>query len=196
MRTIKLYGHLAKQFGKVHRFDVKNAAEAIRALRANYKDFAEYLNKHSEPGYHVVTDNGDSDNNELYYPSKGTIKIVPVITGAKSDFFKVLTGAALIGASFFLPTTPLFTGFSASLSSIAAGIGVSLALGGIAQIISPTPTLNAGQSADSPDNKPSYSFDGAVNTAAQGNAIPVAYGRIRAGSVVISSGVDTVPLPA
>ena len=32
MITVKLYGHLGKRFGKLHRFDISTPAEAIRAL--------------------------------------------------------------------------------------------------------------------------------------------------------------------
>ena len=39
------------------------------------------------------------------------------------------------------------------------------------------------------ENKPSYLFDGAVNTTRQGNAVPVGYGRLRVGSQVISAGL-------
>lgn len=43
---------------------------------------------------------------------------------------------------------------------------------------------------DSPDNSASYSFAGPVNTEAQGNPVPVVYGRMIVGSAVISAGID------
>jgi predicted phage tail protein len=42
---------------------------------------------------------------------------------------------------------------------------------------------------DRPENKPSYVFDGPINTAAQGNPVPVCYGRLIVGSQVISAGM-------
>jgi predicted phage tail protein len=52
------------------------------------------------------------------------------------------------------------------------------------------------QNIDRPANKPSYAFDGAVNTAAQGNPVPICYGRLIVGSQVVSAGLVTEPLPA
>ena len=40
-----------------------------------------------------------------------------------------------------------------------------------------------------PENRPSYAFDGPVNTAAQGNPVPVCYGRLIVGSQVVSAGM-------
>ena len=44
--------------------------------------------------------------------------------------------------------------------------GVAMVLGGVAQSITPTPKNQAGTQSD---NKPSYIFNGAANTTAQGN---------------------------
>ncbi|WP_260627457.1 tail assembly protein [Pseudomonas protegens] len=40
-----------------------------------------------------------------------------------------------------------------------------------------------------PNNRPSYSFNGAVNTSVQGNPVPLLYGRMIVGSAVISAGI-------
>ena len=56
------------------------------------------------------------------------------------------------------------------------------------QMLTKTPKFEAG--ADRPDNKPSYAFDGPLNTTAQGNPVPLAYGKILAGSQVISAGLE------
>ena len=78
----------------------------------------------------------------------------------------------------------------ASAGSAALGIlGAGLVLQGIAQIISPmNPNgLESGKEAAKLNN---MSFSGVVNTARQGLPVPIAYGRVFAGSVVISSGLD------
>ena len=194
MRQIILHGQLAEEFGAIHRYDVMDPAEAVRALCANFKEFASYvINEDNSPnGYHVVTDVGDIVEDHLSYPCASTIDIIPVVAGAKSGFFKIILGAALIGAAF-LPglQAPLFAssigGFSPSIASIAFSIGTSLALGGVAQML--TPTLPTSQVPDAPANLPSFSFDGPVNTVAQGNAVPVGYGRLRVGSAVISTSI-------
>lgn len=66
-------------------------------------------------------------------------------------------------------------------------MGYSLALGGVAQMLSPQPKGLGTQ--DRPDNKPSYNFNGPVNTSAQGNPVPLAYGLVLTGSAVISAGI-------
>ena len=42
---------------------------------------------------------------------------------------------------------------------------------------------------DSPNNRPSYSFNGAVNTSVQGGCVGLLYGRMIVGSSVISAGI-------
>jgi predicted phage tail protein len=60
-------------------------------------------------------------------------------------------------------------------------------LGGVAQMLSPQ--QKGLSSKDSPDNGASYNFNGPVNTQAQGNPVPLLYGRMIVGSAVISAGI-------
>jgi hypothetical protein len=68
------------------------------------------------------------------------------------------------------------------------GMGVSMIVGGVVQLLTPMP--KGPKNTDSPDNKPSYVFTGAVNTQAQGNPVPLLYGRMIVGSAVISAGIN------
>lgn len=199
MMTVMLYGHL-KRFGKKHVLDIRTPAEAIRALCATVQGFRAHVINHSEPGYRVLTGKTDRAAGELHDPASAqeVIKIVPIVAGAGGGFGKIIIGAALIGAAMFVPglQEPMFTtGLGGELfGAMTAGellgsIGMALVLGGAAQLLTPTP--KAPDSVERPENKPSYLFDGAVNTAAQGAAVPIAYGKIMAGSVVISSGLST-----
>ena len=61
-------------------------------------------------------------------------------------------------------------------------------LGGVAQMIAPT--AKSSDPSERPENQPSYVFNGAVNTTAQGHPVPVGYGRLIVGSAVISAGID------
>ncbi|HCB2649039.1 TPA: tail assembly protein, partial [Citrobacter freundii] len=66
-------------------------------------------------------------------------------------------------------------------------IGASMALGGVIQMLSPQPAgLSSKQSAD---NRASYAFGGVTNTTAQGNPVPLLYGRRRIGGAIISAGI-------
>jgi len=195
MREIRLYGELGRRFGRLHRFDVRTPAEAVRALCANFRGFERAI-LDIAPGYRVWCGGTRlACGEDLHLPSSrlDVIRIAPVIAGAGSGGLgKVILGAALIVASFYLPVTPLFSlgAFSPSLASIAFSVGFSMALGGISQMLSPSPTGDAGDS-ERPDNKPSYVFNGAINTTAQGQPVPVGYGRMIVGSATISAGIST-----
>jgi predicted phage tail protein len=83
-----------------------------------------------------------------------------------------------------------------ALNSLVFGVGVSLVLGGVAQLLTPVPkigpTPNATGSNTDQDPRKSYSFSGIQQTSRQGVPVPVVYGETLVGSVVISAGVDTV----
>ena len=66
---------------------------------------------------------------------------------------------------------------------MAMKLGFGLMLGGIAQLLAPTPKPDA-------EEKSNYSFGGVVNTTQQGVAIPLCYGQLMVGGAVISSGMN------
>ena len=182
MKTIILLGELGKRYGRKHQLDVKSAAEAVRALCANFKDFASFVSTSQERnvGYRVINVRDDVTLDQLHHPVGKTITIAPVIAGAGGGgLVSILTGGALIAASILLPpgpwTQPLMT------------VGIAMAIGGAAQLLSPVPKTptNSGE-----DVKQSYVFSGAVNTTSQGQPVPVGYGRMIVGSAVISAGIS------
>jgi len=71
-------------------------------------------------------------------------------------------------------------------------LGVSLVLGGVAQLLTPTPKI----SKDEADPRKSFSFSGIQNTSRAGVPVPVVYGETLVGSVVISAGIDIVQVSA
>ena len=147
------------------------------------------------------------------------ISITPVLQGAGGGVGKVFAGIGLIAAAVLLgPAGAGFLGLgagfvsgatAAAASSIVGYIGVSLVLSGTAQLLSPTisdnpgtfgttsPTRQRARDSFTPenneiaDNRSSYIFNGAVNLTAQGNPVPLCYGRMRVGSVVVSAGLST-----
>ena len=176
MTTIKLYGHLGQRFGRIHHFAVQSPAEALRALKANFRDFAQYLAEHSAPGYRVVTDRGDRSVEQLAEPMGGaSIKIVPYVAGAGNGVGQFILGAVLVGVGFIVLESPMLVQF-----------GLAMMIGGVSQMLF-APPKPAGPS-NGAVNQPSYAFNGAVNTSAQGNPVPVCYGRLLVGSQVISGG--------
>ncbi len=189
MKTVTLYGELAKRFGKHHRLAVRSAAEALRALKANCRGFEKFMNEaHLEGlGFRMYV-GGESIKgyDQIHNPAgkAEVIRLVPVVVGAKNGFFQILTGALLIAAA--VVAAPFTAGTSLAFLPQAVGVlGASMILGGVATLLSPPPKEAK------VDRKTSHMFNGPVNTAAQGSAIPVGYGRMIIGSLVISSGVET-----
>ncbi len=198
---VRLYGHLRRRFGKTHRYAVASSGEAVRALCATVPGFCNYMRQQSAPGYRVWSGRGVlTDTNQLFEPSGTIVRIVPVTVGAKSGGIgAVIMGAALIylsyqtgGLGMALKAAYAEGGLALAGSAIAGSIGIGLVLAGVSQMLVGNPASDA--PSERPENLPSYAFNGAVNTTAQGNPVPVLYGRLRVGSQVISSGLSTARL--
>lgn len=195
MKTIKLYGHLGKKFGKVHLYHVETVSEAIRLLSANYKEFEKSLTEFTG-GYKVLLDKEECDILELHNPTgKDVIKIIPVVEG-QGGAGKIITGALMLYAAYQLG--PLATSEIVTLEStiitgglkVMSSFGMSMILGGVAELLYKPPEAQiAGKQAVS------STFDGAVNTTRQGAPIALGYGELIVGSAVISAGISTVAVP-
>ncbi|HTG55032.1 MAG TPA: hypothetical protein VL943_02100, partial [Niabella sp.] len=166
MIAVTLYGILAKKYGKHHKLSAKTPAEVIRAFCANYKDFKDTIIQDGQAAYKVLAGNENRSSPEaLHIGTSKHLKIIPTIAG-KGGFGKILLGAALIVASFYLPGSTYFSAassFSINASAIASGIGTALLLGGISQVLFSPPKAKNNQG-ERPENMPSYAFSGAVNT--------------------------------
>ncbi|AVG39997.1 tail assembly protein [Achromobacter insolitus] len=193
LRDVRLYGKLGAQFGRVHRLAVANTAEAIRALCVVLPGFEQALASSEERGIRYACFLGKRNIGEdeiRVPPGDDVIRIAPILAGAKQGgLFQTLLGAALIVAAFYMPASiALPLGAKGAIAApMMLSMGVSMALGGVMQMLSPQ---QRGLSAkDGPDNGASYNFNGPVNTSAQGNPVPVLYGRMIVGSAVISAGI-------
>ncbi len=189
MKKIQLLGELGKKFGKSFLMDVKNPAEAIRALYTNFPEFRDHLINSEKRGvaYKVLVGKESQSVDDLHNPSgKQTIKFIPVLMGAGGNG----VGTFIIGAVLFAAAVVGFIIAPGNpISPYLANVGFALMIGGVIQMLTPVPTLNADTSNNQPDNKPSYAFNGGVNTTAQGYPVPVGYGRMIVGSAVISAGI-------
>lgn len=210
LRTIRVYGALARFLKrKVFRAQVANAAEAVRFLLANFPQ----VEKHMADQYYEVRVGSRAlqlgkDPGELHLPTgqHEVISIIPVIAGAGGGFGKILIGIGLIAAAILL--APVGGGFlglgagfisgatAAAASTIVGGIGLSLALGGVAQLLTPTPRLNSAGTDAETDPRRSYSFSGVQNVSRQGVPVPVVYGEVIVGSIVVSAGISTEKVTA
>ena len=197
MRIVRVYGQLAAFLKRrTFRADVANAAEAVRFLLANFPQLERHMAQHH---YRVSAGSYALSADELHDPAgQQDIRIVPVITGAGGGVGKIIAGVALVAAAFFTGGATIgLLGLAApvAVSTVLAGIGASLVLGGVAQLLTPTPKINdpaAPKAADDADPRKNYSFSGIQNVSRQGVPVPVVFGLTTVGSVVISAGIDTV----
>ena len=212
LRTVKVYGHLAEHCGQsVFEALVRVPADAIKFLLCNFPELRGLM----RDGYYKVAvgkfDLQLADHPEqLHYPmaADDVVKIIPVVSGAGGrGVGQILLGAALVAAAVFLAPTAAGvaagttqagflgatgTGFlSASLSAAAGNLGLALTLGGIAQMITPVPKppeLGG-------EGQGGFAFSGLQNTSQEGIPVPVVYGEMIVGSVVLSTKLvaDLVP---
>jgi predicted phage tail protein len=188
---------------------VRTPADAIRFLLCNFPSLRGVM----RDGYYKVTasdyelDLADRPE-QLHYPltSDDVVRVIPVITGAGGGVGKVLAGAALIGLAVFSGGASLgLTGFASNAiigvsstsfiatgaaAAIAGNIGLALVLGGVAQMITPVPQVpDYGGSIDN-DPRQNFSFSGIQNVTREGVPVPIVYGEMVVGSVVISAGLN------
>lgn len=183
--TIVLSGPMRKRFGRefsLH-LDTKSPREAVRAMCNVVPGFREYLEGAHERGVVFAVFRGKGSNEEniglehFEQPAGSVIRIAPVVRGSKqAGLLQTILGIVLI-------VVGIYTGGSTT------ALGIAMVAGGVVQMLSPQPKLGKG-SADGPGGQTSYVFNGPINTSAQGGCVPVAYGRIRAGSAVISAGMQ------
>lgn len=190
LRKIKLYGQLAKFIGKrVLHADVATAAEAVRFLMANWPELERHM---ADQHYRVSVGSYDLAMDELHDPAgQQDIKIVPVVAGAGA-VGRIIAGVALVALAIINPFGAAAI-FGTALSTIVGGIGASLVLGGVAQLLTPVPKINT---KDEQDPRKTFSFSGVQNTSRQGTPVPIVYGETLVGSVVISAGINTVQVTA
>lgn len=190
MREIRIYGQLAKFLKRrVFRAEVATAAEAVRFLVANFPQLERHM---ADQHYRVSVGEYDLGEDELHDPAgQQQIKIIPVLMGAGA-VGRIIGGVALLAASFLIPGFAAWAGPTAF--SLIVGVGASLVLGGVAQLLTPVPQVTASSSGPDSNNDPrkSYSFSGIQQTSRQGVPVPIVYGETLVGSVVISAGIDTV----
>jgi predicted phage tail protein len=204
MKVVKVYGALRKYLGQCRfQFEADTPAQAIKALCVNFPGLDKWLLDSEQDGVSYRVSIGkekitEDDLSPLVMPwsEREVFSITPVIAGAGR------TGA-MIGIGIGIIALSIITGGIASAGAalggfmgigtygtIAVGIGVSLVLGGISQLISPTPTFSNMERGKEAARLESFTFSGITNTVQQGLPVPIVYGRAYIGSAVISSGLD------
>ena len=172
MKVVKVYGALRKKLGQCRfEFHADTPAQALKALCVNFPGLDRwFVDREGEGMYFRVTVGREKITNDapeglvLPWSEREVFSITRVVTGAGRGLTSVLIGIGLIALSFIPFAGGAFAGVTASggtfggaavagaipwASNALFAIGASLTLGGIAQMISPQPSLgfNTGKEA-------------------------------------------------
>jgi len=205
LKKIKFYGRLKDFLGyeelEAH---VNSVGQTMRFLITNFPELEKHM---AEQSYKVLINEDQIDETQIMDPiGQATVHIVPVVTGAGGNFGRILTGAALIGASFLFPGAGMFGtyglggaaavkgGILTGIGTLTSAVGAAMVLGGVSDMLFPKPKMPEFSSPNDP--RISFGFSGTQNTSRAGTPVPLVYGEIFTGSVVISAGVDTHQISA
>ena len=190
MVNVRFYGSL-KQFGSEFRLDCQTTAEIVQALTSQIPKLRQFI----QQGLFTVRVGRDYFDNR--YLEQGlshklkddaTVHFTPVLKGSKrGGLFGAIAGVAIIAGAIVLG--PLAGIISTNAAWIVGSVGASLLLGGVAQMLTKMPEMKMGTEKE---KKQSTAFSNLSNMTAQGKAMPLAYGRMRVGSLIISQGVETM----
>ena len=190
MVNVRFYGS-RKQFGSEFRLDCQTTAEIVQALTSQIPKLRQFI----QQGLFTVRVGRDYFDNR--YLEQGlshklkddaTVHFTPVLKGSKrGGLFGVIAGVAIISGAIALG--PLAGIISTNAAWIVGSVGASLLLGGVAQMLTKMPEMKIGTEKE---KKQSTAFSNLSNMTAQGKPMPLAYGRMRVGSLIISQGVETM----
>lgn len=197
MRKVILHGSLGDTYGREFMLEVKTAGEAIRALSANFPGFIKTIR---EGAWHVVrgadVDTGmslsEDDIATFKLGRKADLHIVPFVAGSKrGGLLKIVLGVVLIGAAFALTggalAAPIMGGgglLGGITGTQVALFGAAIALAGVSSLLTPE------EKAEKEDGSNSFTMSGPGNTYEQGAPVPLVYGEVITGGVLISGGID------
>ena len=197
MVNVRFYGSL-KQFGSEFNLDCKTPAEVVHALTSQIPKLRQFIQQG------LFTVRVGREYLDSRYLEQGlsqklkddtTVHFTPTLKGSKrGGLFGVIAGAVLIAGALAL--SPII---GATAAWMVGGLGASMLLGGVAQMLTKMPTMRGvtptgavKPEKSKEEKKQSTSFSNLSNMVAQGKSMPLAYGLIRTGTLVISQGVETM----
>lgn len=188
MKTLRLTGALADIAGLELQLDVDTPLEALRAVLIQFPQVFQII-QHGEWAVLVDGEPRSLDNCRLF--GGRVYEFVPATVGASGKsggLMLTILGAALIVSAFYI-TGPIGI-FSASF------ISGALMTVGSAVMSYGTSTLFAEDVPKSQEDRSRQSWTASpTNTSAAGSVVPVVYGRMRVGSLVISSELISEQIP-
>jgi len=195
LKKIKVYGKLRKFLGKsTFEAAVNSPQQAYNFLKANFTGVEKHM---SDQVYKIKMGGKVVSQDFLTMKGEGEIHIIPVACGGLKTVKKVAKGfgnffgdavdfvfdnALTLGAAFY----------TGGWSYVATVASLSLA----SDLLTPDqPTTNISAVGDiDPSIRGSYSFSGIQNVANSGVPIPIIYGLVFSGSIIISAGTDSTTI--
>lgn len=195
LRTIHLHGALGNKYGETFKLDIATAGEAIRVLTANFPAF---MNDIRDGAWHIVRgkdiDKGislDEDQVASFRLGDGDLHIVPYVAGSKrGGLLKIILGVVLIGAAFMFTGGALAGSIGAAGTMLGGITGTQVALFGAAVALAGVSSLLSPEQKAEDEKQDSFTMSGPGNTYNQGAPVPLVYGEVITGGVLISGGVD------
>jgi len=198
LRKIRIYGTLRKFCGQSSFEAVINKPKDVFSfLKVNFPD----LESHMGNQLYKIKVNGKTLEN-LDINMHGDIQVIPLVIGAGRDTFKNILkiGIGLVIYYYTGGSLPFFGEVGRELikneflNSVVGIIGQTLAFQGANSLLGGGEDYSNPQEIDQsdPNLRASYSFSNINNVATAGTPIPIIYGEILVGSIIISSGVDTL----
>ena len=193
LKKIKVYGRLRKFLGQsYYEAAVASPKQAFHFLIAN---FPEVENHMMNQFYKIKMGGMEITEDLLGLQSDEDIQIIPIAIGAKG----AIVGGLFLGggAAAAAATTGFFaTAVGGAIATGLTAIGTSMLVNEATNLLMPRQDIPSGVMADSfSQNDPtfqSFGFGSIQNVSRAGVPIPIIYGEVFTGSVVISSGIDTV----
>ena len=184
LRTIKVYGNLRKFLGRsTFQAAVNSPQQAYSFLKANFVGLEKHMNNQIyqiKMGGRVITQDFVASSGQ------GDIQIIPVAVG--SDFVvNFFEDAFNFVANNIIPLATAFVTGGASLLLTTAALTLA------SDLLTPDlPTNNVSSVGDTdPSIRGSYNFNGIQNVSNSGVPVPILYGLVFSGSIIISSGTDS-----
>ncbi len=162
--------------------------DVYKYLVCNYPE----IEPHLLQNMYRITINNDvlKTKEDLDVISEGEIRMIPIVSG---NFF--FLAAAFIGAGAAVGALATAGTLLATIGTQLITYGVTMAISGVTNMLFPQQQPQVGNSALSEtDARVNYSFSGIQNVSRSGVCIPLIYGEVFTGSIVVSSGTDTAPV--
>jgi len=178
MTEVHIEGRLGKIVGSYHRLSCVTLKEVLAAIECNTGKLRRYLQLNKKRYFSIFVDGQQVDPSFL-----GETKVL----GKKIVILPIIMGA--IGFTIAASISVLTVGGSLTAVGMIVGAVITAAISfGLSMIISKL------LAPDDPEiiNTTSFVFSKAENVAAQGQPVPVGYGRLRVGGNVISVNIFNV----